>query len=736
MGAKEDSWEALQAIFDRARDLEGDERLAFLDQACGEDTALRQELDQLLAVDLPEDFLAAPSAPAALGKAFGGNLTGAVLGEFEIERELGRGGMGVVFLARQPALERSVALKVLPPIRRVDRVAVERFRREAIAASRIHHPAIARVITAGEDQGLLYFAMEYVPGGSVADAADELFGRLGGAGVERHRAVARFMADVAEGLAAAHEKGVVHRDIKPGNVLVGVDGRPRIVDFGLAQLVDLDRLTQSGLPAGTFDYMSPEQARARRSLIDFRTDIYSAGAMLYDLLTGRPPIRGTSVTDTLRRIDRDDPRPPSAVQAGIPSALDAVCMMALRKERDDRYQSALDLAADLRRFAQGQPVRAKSEPIRRRVGRGLRRRRGTIAIASTVALLATSGLFAQNVRAAYLGRTAAVAFELASGATARVEVERAGSLPRLREPTGRSIDLRGSRQVRLDPGAYWFVVEVGDSRFEFDRALAAGDSALVLVPDAATLPSREGMVAIERGQATYATRLGPIVDGAPGEMGPIVETVAHGAFLIDRSPVSSGEYYDWLEAESPGRGEAWSRRIRSTAPEHWRELPATSLSYGEARAFAEAHGKRLPRRVEWCAAALGAEEEWFTELLATDRVDDLAIGGPALLDSDGEIAPVREAAAFVRYVVPGGSEPLGPLGLTNLVGGVQEWTCEAAPVDPAIEGIASLHMQGIIGTRWSTSRDVLEPLLLTQLGFAPPDQIDMGIGFRCVIPLE
>jgi hypothetical protein len=303
------------------------------------------------------------------------------LGDFTLIRELGRGGVGVVYEARQESMDRRVALKVLPAGVAADRAAFVRFLREAHTAGRLHHPAIVPVHSMGVESDTPYYAMELIEGATLAEvvAKRRQERRPNAAGVfatdvidlAYFAGVAKAFAEVAAGLHHAHREGVVHRDIKPSNVIVDATGRLRILDFGLAYLEDLGTLTLTGEVVGTPLYMSPEQARREAITIDHRSDIYSLGATLYEVLTLAPPFRGKDRHETLRQIIERDPPPLRRREPRIPADLETIVLKCLRKTPDGRYGTAQALAQDLERFALGDAVEARPEAAWERVRRRL-----------------------------------------------------------------------------------------------------------------------------------------------------------------------------------------------------------------------------------------------------------------------------------------------------------------------------------------------------------------------------
>lgn len=344
----------LRDVFEHARNLPPDERPAYLDAACAGDGSLRAEVDGLLAAhdDAPDflDRLAGRVLPDALGALPAGpapdaagddDLGSELASRYEVLGTLGRGGMGVVYKARDRRLGRTVALKLLPPHRVGDAGSRARLEREARAASALDHPHVATIYEVGEtaERGL-YIAMAYVPGDTLAD-------RIGRGPLAVEEAI-RLAEQVAGGLAAAHAQGVIHRDLKPSNVLVTTEGEARVIDFGVAKTGG-EPITRDGTQPGTVAYMSPEQTRGAE--VDARSDIWALGAVLYEMLTGERPFRGASDEAVVVGIRRDEP--PALARPDIPPALARVVARCLAKSPDDRFDSALDAAAALRAASRG-----------------------------------------------------------------------------------------------------------------------------------------------------------------------------------------------------------------------------------------------------------------------------------------------------------------------------------------------------------------------------------------------
>src|SRR5271168_1354290 len=271
-------------------------------------------------------------------------------GRYELTHLIARGGMAQVYRAMDRQLERPVALKVLFPELSVDLTFVERFRREAQAAANLSHPNIVPVFDWGEDDGSYFIVMEYVEGRPLSAV-------LRDPQPIPPRQIATIGAGVAAALAFAHRHGVVHRDVKPGNVLITPDGDVKVTDFGIARAMNTEEsLTQTGAVMGTAAYFSPEQAEGKG--VDARSDIYSLGVVLYEMAVGRPPFTGDSPVAVASKHVRDQPVLPREANPAVPPALEAVIMKAMAKNPDDRYGSAEELRADLLRFADGRPVEA------------------------------------------------------------------------------------------------------------------------------------------------------------------------------------------------------------------------------------------------------------------------------------------------------------------------------------------------------------------------------------------
>ncbi len=291
---------------------------------------------------LPPEPGVDPMATLPAGNSPASSTPTVVVPGYEILGELGRGGMGVVYKARQVNLRRVVALKMILSGAHAAREDLERFRTEAEAIARLQHPNIVAVYEVGEHDGKPFFSLEFCTGGS-------LDRKLDGTPLEP-LAAARLVETLARAMQAAHDKNVIHRDLKPANVLLTEDGTLKITDFGLAKKLDAAGQTASGAIMGTPSYMAPEQADGKTKEIGPAVDVYALGAILYELLTGRPPFKAATSWDTVAQVINDEPVPPRQLQSKVPRDLETICLKCLNKGAGQRYANCKELADDLRRW--------------------------------------------------------------------------------------------------------------------------------------------------------------------------------------------------------------------------------------------------------------------------------------------------------------------------------------------------------------------------------------------------
>lgn len=313
------------------------------------------------------------------------SLDSGLFGRYELFEEVGRGGMGVVYRARHRELNRQVALKMILASELASPEEIRRFQAEARTVARLHHPNIVAVHDVDEHLGRHFFAMDFVEGESLAAV-------LSRSRVSAEQA-ARWLVTIAGAVQHLHEQGIIHRDLKPSNILIDGRGEPVVTDFGLAKIFDGDsQSTRTGAILGTPSYMSPEQASGRISLISPRSDVYSLGAMLYELLTGMPPFRGETALDTLVQVLESEPKLPRRIVKHLPRSIELICLKCLEKDPGLRYNSADELAKDLTRFLDGEPVEALPGGPIQQLNRWIRRQPG---LACHVLALATALLIVQ-----------------------------------------------------------------------------------------------------------------------------------------------------------------------------------------------------------------------------------------------------------------------------------------------------------------------------------------------------
>src|SRR5438034_2906503 len=312
------------------------------------------------------------------------------LGDYELLEEVGRGGQGVVFRARQKSLNRTVALKVISLGQWASKAHLKRFRREAEAAASLDHSGIVPIYEVGERDGSCYFSMKFIEGGQIDEVGRRTPISL--------RQAAELMAKVARTVYYAHEHGILHRDIKPGNILLDANGEPHLTDFGLARLVESESSVTHTLEVlGTPSYMAPEQAAGNNAGLSSATDVYGLGAVFYQLLTGHPPFAGGTTFETARLVLDTEPRQPRLWNPKVDRDLSTICLKCLEKDPQRRYSSALALTEDLERWLKHEPIRARHSSVFTR-GKKWVRRNPTTAAFMTVVVIAFAGVLWESSR--------------------------------------------------------------------------------------------------------------------------------------------------------------------------------------------------------------------------------------------------------------------------------------------------------------------------------------------------
>jgi tetratricopeptide (TPR) repeat protein len=516
-------------------------------------------------------------------------------GDYELVRELGKGGMGIVYEARQISLDRTVALKMMLAGAFASEEELRRFRNEAEAVAQLDHPNIVPILDVGRLDEHRYFTMRLVRGGSLAERLGKFVGDPKGA--------ARIVATVAEALHHAHLRGFLHRDLKPANILIDERGEPHITDFGLARRVGSEsdsQLTQTGTILGTPGYIAPEQATGRRGSVTVAADVYGLGAVLYALLTGRPPFAGDSPLDTLKQVCERAPELPSRIESRVPRDLETICLKCLEKEPGRRYANALALAEDLRRWIAGEPIAARPVGRAVRLAMWCRRKPALAALAgfSLAACIAgIVGVVWQWRRAEANLVTARDRFDLAMQA---VDAYTSGASEDvlLKEPR-----LDGLRR-RLLSGSLEFYRRLGNSlagaqdrpsRVALGRALAQiGDLTAKIGSKPQALAAHREALAIREALANEVPHdLETRIDRAHSQLDVGLleyEVGRHGEAMI--SFRSSLELLDGLGREQPGRTEVQldlARAHNAIASELFRDrkIDAALTSFARSRAIRE-----------------------------------------------------------------------------------------------------------------------------------------------------
>jgi serine/threonine protein kinase len=396
-------WSEVRRVLEGALERAQGERARFLSDVCGADLELKAEVAGLLASDDPARALEPPSAgwtrpaPAALA----GGLLGTRIGRYRVLRLIGFGGMGAVYEAEQDQPRRTVALKVMRS-GLASPSALRRFELESQVLARLRHPFIAAVFEAGThnpdpadpSRATAYFAMELVPDA----AAITEFAKSRSLDARQRL---ELFAEVCDAVHHGHQQGVIHRDLKPGNVLVDADGRPRIIDFGVARTIDPDPVAthSGGQILGTLQYMSPEQCAPERAGIDTRSDVYSLGVMLYELLAGQAPyaLTGASIPDSIRTVCETEPRPLSEIDRSLRGDVETIVRTAIAKDPERRYPAAASLAADIRHYLCAEPISARPPTAMYQLRTFARRNKSLVASAGAVLLVLVLGIVATSL---------------------------------------------------------------------------------------------------------------------------------------------------------------------------------------------------------------------------------------------------------------------------------------------------------------------------------------------------
>lgn len=638
---------------------------------------------------------------------------------FELLERLGAGASGTVWKARDTSLRRLVALK-LPHLQTMTEAERARFRREGQACAQLHHPNIVAVYQVGDDEGRGYISSELIEGWSLRDWLARQ-GRLS------HVETVTLVAQLADALQHAHEQGVIHRDLKPANVLVDHQGKPHLTDFGLARWTDQSvALTMEGHVVGTPAYMSPEQARGDAVSVDRRTDVYGLGAILYELLTGKPPFEG-DMASVINRVMNEEPPAPTKVDAKVPRDLETICLKAIEKSPAARYPSMQALGDDLRRYLAGEPIAARRTSL---AGRSVRyvRRHKTLTGLVAACLLATGALWGIKVMAdrnyrlqGY--RTVSITTDPPGARLAFIPLSPETFAPELYKKTLAP----GVSPVEIDllPGDYLVVAVLADGRFHevYRRVPKPGERSLVY-SNALTFYLREGgVVKFDR----FSIPALDVVQGmtrvegkenfpfGPRESdGSSLQAVNIRPFFVDRHEYTVQERRD----SGHDRFAAWIEALPDTAA-----LPAEFHRAGNA---AEILGKRLPTEAEY-------------EYLATNGGATKYPWGDDWPDAAESVEPHESGDPFGPVGTPAFDKAARYPEVVGLVSNKAEWVMpRLAPRDfsmaqrPDVTLETQVYRGGSAATIAGDPRVTPEGRDPRLRGEANSKVTYPGLGFRCV----
>lgn len=586
--------------------------------------------------------------------------------EFRIIRELGRGGMGIVYLAEDTLLDRQVALKILSSHLVGAERALARFRHEAKAVAGLNHPAIVQIHKYGQADGVHFMAMAYVEGDTLSHRLRSLgWPRLRpdappepdttAAAPPRTRAyldeAASMIGTIADALEHAHRHQVIHRDVKPSNILIDRDGQAFLTDFGIARMLAEEPLTMTGDVAGTTHYMSPEQAGAAAVQIDHRTDVFSLGVVLFEVLTLRHPFDAETNEGVLKAIREREPPRVRDLNPTVPKDLATICHKAMEKRPSDRYQTAAHMAADLRCWGRGDPILARSPSIWRRA----RHLAHAYRIASLSAAVAVLVFMVLGLSLYELSRRRSQMMSVA------ITANQPGVTIRLQHVNPSTLEL-GPVRV-LGPAPFQGRLRLGQYRITAFRDQAFAEHTVFLTASATRVEiamvivapdqqSRDDMILVPGGSYMFGD---PDRDDAMS-----ARVIQMPAFYIDRYEVSNAEYRSFVEATGHSPPRYWS--MPGFDAEALADRPVVAVTQEDAMAYAHWAGKRLPTVFEWdCAMRLPDARRlpWHDAPpadLPSISVEDAARLNAAKWDwaLDEYISKTRSVDSHVAWATPDG----------------------------------------------------------------------------------
>ena len=714
------------------------ERRGFIERACGDDVSLEANALTLVAAhEAAGPFMVSPTGTPTSPMPHPADPTvvaGTRIGNYHIRRIIAMGGMGIVYEAVQEHPHRTVALKVMR-VGVTSKSAMRRFEYEVQTLARLPHANIAQIYEAGThtdpsapSQSVPYFAMEYVPN---ARSLIE-YAKIKKLTVRERLALFTKICDAVD---HANMRGIIHRDLKPSNVLVDATGEPKIIDFGVARATDSDLAmttmqTDVGQLIGTLQYMSPEQCEADPHALDTRSDVYSLGVLLYELLCDQLPydVQRVALHEAARVIREQMPARPSSVNRMLRGDVETITLKALEKDRTRRYQTAGQFAEDIQHYLHDEAILARPPSMLRHIERiAHKHRRGLAAAVFAVAALVMGVMVARQSlrRDAVLMVTASVA----SGGEAAM-TPHAGALVLLREVNiqtrqvgpARTLGRTPLSDVSIAPGYYRIIVDAGPEGFaEQIRYLHPSEKYEVSVVLRPTGNVVVGMVSISAGPVTLG------MSPADGFSGFNERKVTLGAFWIDRTEVTNRQYQAFLTATGHPLPPFWGDTTRS----EWADLPVVGVDWFDAQAYAAWAGKRLPTDLEWERAARGTDRRpypWGSQqnpaLANVNRVEH----GPTEKDLEAARA-AYEASVMPADLLPDGNRDESPAGLLHVLGNVAEWT-ESIPYTTDQTGLNPMLGWRIVkGDNWIN--ELGEMLSLADYRMHPMHVKGTAYGFRC-----
>src|SRR6266566_4084021 len=637
------------------------------------------------------------------------------LGDYELLEEIGRGGQGVVYRARQKGLNRAVALKVIGLGRWATRAHIKRFRLEAEAAASLNHPYIVPIYEVGERDGACYFSMGLVEGGQLDAVAKRETIPI------RH--AAELIAKLARTVSYAHEHGILHRDIKPGNILLDAKGEPHLTDFGLARLVETEsNVTRTMEVLGTPSYMAPEQAEGKNTQLTSATDVYGLGAVLYQLLTGHPPFAGGTTYETVRMVLETQPRQPRLCNPKVDSDLETICLKCLEKEPAKRYASAESLAEDIERFLRNEPIRSRRSSRFEHAWRWCKRKPLVASLIAALILVVAIGLAGAlwELHRVQAERVLVKRANLSEQETARLEAEQTN------HPAAYDAYLRGrafpggwhldgairlfQEAVKLDPNfvlawaylsiaqsqSYWLGTDPSQARLA--AAKDALDRALTLDPD---LPETHLALGYYRyyGPRDYA--------GALAEFQQAEKDLPNSADVIIALAALQRRLGHWDEAI------AGQRRAVGLDPRNFHAAFNLVTTYMMLRRFPEALAE-ADRVLAWNSTNVGALSQKAEVLLATGN---LQAAEPLLLTNPQLDPFIRALCPLLQRRYAAAIEILSK-ALTN------ETDRKARNIEKLLLGLSQQRAGDIAAAR-ATYRDAAQDFD-SQLKKMPPDSFVAG----------